>query len=222
MANMIGESGRAGTLVRFTPERARSVRRAITRARQWACGLALAFAAVAVLVAAGATEPVDEWASELAQSVAWYPLDVAASVFSALGQMEVTALVALILTLVWWRRSSARGLVPLLLFAGVAVEAALKHLVPHPAPPAELSRSISLLPFLHSSSPYSFPSGHVFRVTFLAALMTSQSVFWTLAVLMALTRVYLNEHWASDVVGGFLLGVSLAGFAAWIYADRQA
>src|SRR5262245_61834639 len=131
---MIGGSGRAETLIRFTPERARNARRAITRARQWACGLALAFAAVAVLVAAGATEGIDERMSELAQSVAWYPLDVAASVFSALGQMEVTAVVAFILTLVWWRRRGARGLVPMLLFAGVALEAVLKHLVPHPGP----------------------------------------------------------------------------------------
>jgi undecaprenyl-diphosphatase len=195
------------------------MRRAITRARQWAGALTLAFAAVAVLVGVGATDGIDDRVSRLAQAIAWYPLDLAASVFNIVGQMEVTGLVALILSFLWWRRDGARGLVPLLLFAGVAIEAVMKHLVPHPGPPAELSRSISLLPFVHSSSPYSFPSGHVLRVTFLAALMTDRWAFWTLAGLMAVTRVYLNEHWASDIGGGFLLGAALAGLAASLYAN---
>jgi len=30
---------------------------------------------------------------------------------------------------------------------------------------------------------------------------------------MAVTRVYCNEHWMSDVVGGALLGWTLAGVA---------
>ena len=44
----------------------------------------------------------------------------------------------------------------------------------------------------------------------------------TLVVAMALTRIYLQEHWASDVVGGFLLGAALAGLAASLYAAPDA
>ena len=139
-----------------------------------------------------------------------------------MGQLEVTAVVALILSFVWWRRRGARGLVPMLLFAGVAIEVILKHLIGHPGPPAELSRSIPLLPFAHGSSTYSFTSGHMLRVTFLAALVTPRWAFWTLAWAMALSRIYLHEHWASDVVGGFLLGAALAGLAASLYAAPDA
>lgn len=222
MADVVDRTDGAKAFVGSNPSSATEARRAIVRARQWAGALALAFAAVAGLIGLGATSGIDEGISRLALAVTSEPLDLAASIFNIVGQMEVTALVALILAFVWWRRDGTRGLVPMLLFVGVAIEVILKHLVQHPGPPAELSRSIPLLPFAHGTSPYSFPSGHMLRVTFLAALVTPRWTFWALAGAMALTRIYLHEHWASDVVGGFLLGAALAGLAASLYAATDA
>jgi undecaprenyl-diphosphatase len=222
MAHVVDRTSSAKAFVPPNHSRATEARRAILRARQWAGGLTLAFVAIAALAGLGLTDGFDEGISRLALAIASGPLDLAASLFNLVGQMEVTALAALVLSAVWWRRDGARGLVPMLLFAGVAIEVILKHVVRHPGPPAELSRTIALLPFAHGSSPYSFPSGHMLRVTFLAALMTPQSVFWALAGAMALTRIYLHEHWASDVVGGFLLGAALAGLAASLYAAPDA
>src|SRR5215813_10041978 len=148
MANSLGRANRSSSLVRSSPGANSPVRRAIVRARQWAGSLALAFVALAVLVAAGATEGIDEWFSRLATALAWYPADVAASAFGILGRAEVTGPLALALAFLWWRRDGARGLVPLLLFAGIAIEVALKHAIPHPGPPADISRGVSLLPML--------------------------------------------------------------------------
>lgn len=222
MTEVIDRTHRATTYSGANLPRVSETRRAIHRARLWAGALTLAFIAVALLAALGLTDGMDQGISRLALELAWEPLDFGASLFNIAGQMEVTSLVALVFAFAWWRRDGARGLVPLLLFAGVAIEVVLKHVVQHPGPPAELSRSIPLLPFMHSSSPYSFPSGHMLRVTFLAALMVPQWAFWILTAAMAVTRIYLQEHWASDVVGGFLLGAALAGIAASLYADPDA
>lgn len=196
--------------------RADEIRRAISRARRWSVVLLVIFAGLAVAVAQGATAAADQKIAQLADRFAQPALDIAASLITILGQLELTGLIALILSFVWWRRRGARGLVPLLLFLGMAIEAVLKHVIPHHSPP-ELSRNIEFLPFLHSHSPFSFPSGHVFRTTFIAALMVNHWVFWPLVLIMAVTRVYLNEHWLSDAFGGLLLGLALAGIAAAIY-----
>lgn len=76
----------------------------------------------------------------------------------------------------------------------------------------------------------SFPSGHMARTTFISAIIflpmiktwlkdykkrtvpviTSTVIFISVLTLMGVSKIYLGEHWLSDVVGGFLLGGSLA------------
>jgi membrane-associated phospholipid phosphatase len=53
------------------------------------------------------------------------------------------------------------------------------------------------------------------RATFLVTVASARkphwrSAGWLLVGAMAFTRVYCNEHWVSDVVGGALLGWILA------------
>jgi membrane-associated phospholipid phosphatase len=191
-------------------------------ALRWAGALALALAGLSALVGLGHARDADQWVLKQAQSIASYPLNVATTLFNILGQLEVTGPIAVVLAFVWWRRDGVRGLVPLLLFVGVALEIALKHAVPHASPSPALSRNLHLLPFLKSAAPYSFPSGHMLRTVFLAALVTERPVFWGLVAAMALSLLYLSERWASDVVGGALLGFVLAGVAAAIYGGRTA
>ena len=63
---------------------------------------------------------------------------------------------------------------------------------------------------------YSFPSGHT-AVSFasVAALKTANSRLWkpalALAVVIALSRLYLYAHWPTDILGGAAVGI-LAGW----------
>jgi len=203
-------------------EGGRVLSKALSRAR----ALALAFIVLCVLVAFGATRTVDRWGLTVASLVASYPLDIAASLVTFLGEPQITGLIAVALSLSWWKRKGRQGLVPLLLFVGVAIEAVLKYVLPHPGPPHEFSRRLQLPLFfhlftpllLHLDTPYSFPSGHMLRTTFLVALISEhrprwRTAGWALVLAMAFTRVYFNDHWLSDVGGGILLGLTLAAVA---------
>jgi undecaprenyl-diphosphatase len=157
----------------------------------------------------------------LANTVVSEPLDLAASFFSLLGKFETTGALTLAVSLLGWKRRGMRGLAPTLLFFGVAIEVVLKFLLPHPSLPEGYARNVEFLPHLRFSTPYSFPSGHMLRITFLAVYFTANGGLgrvagWMLVLIMALTRLYLNEHWASDIIGGVCLGLVLAYMARTI------
>jgi len=69
----------------------------------------------------------------------------------------------------------------------------------------------------------SFPSGHA-TATVAAAVAVSRMwpatrvVWWTLAVLIGYSRIYLGHHYPLDVIGGAILGVATA---MWVLGGRH-
>jgi undecaprenyl-diphosphatase len=172
------------------------------------------------LVAAGALRQLDRALLDLVQSVQAPWLDLFASAVGVLGQAEVTIGIALGLAVARLRHRRRDFWLPLLIFATFGVEIVLKVLVAQPLLPEELSRTVRLLPFVHVTFAGAFPSGHVARTAFLAGVARlPRWVAVSVVALMMVTRVYLADHWPSDVLGGLLLGLLVAQLAAM--AERR-
>jgi len=155
-------------------------------------------------------------------------IDVPSSLLSLLGSAEITALI--FLAIVWFARTEQR--LPLLgAFGLVAVlELGGKLLIAQPETPDELLRYAfrAGMPSGTLSTGFSFPSGHMARTTFIVIILmqmisTSRwnavsrklgyATLIIIAGLMFLSRIYLADHWLSDVLGGAVLGGACAVLA---------
>ena len=162
----------------------------------------------------GQLRDLDRVVFDLAQSINAPWLDVIASAIGILGRAEVAGGVALGLAIARYRRDPRESLVPLFIVFTALAEAALKLLVPQ-APPPDRANTVEFLPFLQAPILYSFPSGHVARLAFLTRIAHGVPPWLAVAavVLMAASRLYLGEHWLTDVVGGAILGLGVADIA---------
>ena len=103
----------------------------------------------------------------------------------------------------------------------------IKLLVDRPRP------SSSLVDVIQHASGLSFPSGHVMAYVAFWGLLFSFGIilfkgnYWwrillliisgAFVVLVGPSRIYLGDHWATDVLGAYLIGGLLLGVTLWIY-----
>jgi len=199
--------------------------------------LALGFVALSLLVASGSLRALDLGVAG-ALAAEWIPnlLPLFRGI-ALLGGIEATGLVVVGIFLFLWLGGHRRGSLAVGAFFGaIVVELAFKKFFVHPGPPPSLSHpdgpSLSDLADSSLQLQASFPSGHMTRTVLVYGLLAfvvgrlaperplsrlALPAAILLTVLMAFDRVYLEVHWASDVLGGLVLGgLGLAVAVTWL------
>jgi membrane-associated phospholipid phosphatase len=179
--------------------------------------LLTAYLALAVDAAHHQLLPGDRSVRSWVQPMRGGTLDVPMEMVSLLGEPAGLIPLILIASAALWRANRRWALLLPILMAGTGIlQLTGKWTAGRPRP---------------NAAPWGFPSGHVLSlvvyfgvVAFLLVTLTERRRFRLLTCftcgaavgLVAVSRIYLDMHWLSDVIGGLSLGAAYLLIAIWL------
>jgi undecaprenyl-diphosphatase len=182
---------------------------------------AAGFAAFASEVAERELRPLDEAGRSVVVHLQSRTADIIFGAITWLGAAAVLIPVSLCTAWYLWRRRSGARAAPIVLapIGAVILADTLKAIFRSERPTGGVAAMLG----------YSFPSGHTTGVTAtaltIAYVLVREEVLppaaavgsIALPLLVGVSRMYLDVHWASDVLGGWVVGLVVAGACAALY-----
>lgn len=192
--------------------------------------IAIAFGILTFLVKTTPSFAIDLQITRSIQQINFPSFSLLMSVISWAGfgpqVIIITGLIILLIYVLGLQWEAVAALIAAIF--STMINVLVKDLIGRPRPAADL---VNVVATLHD---YSFPSGHVMYylgflgfIGFLVFSLLKPSLKRSLLlvilaipiVLIGVSRIYLGEHWASDVLGSYLLGsltlVAIIQFYRW-------
>lgn len=189
--------------------------------------LVVFFVILTSFVMLGATTGIDNIISQYFKSIQGNEnLEALMIIVTTFGDVFSLVIIAIILTII--RRTRKTGMIFLISIVILTILIMyIKPLVDRPIPPygfepkSQLSKNFkiendSLVPFARDLS---YPSNHIARATAFAFIIgfalnkksrTAGLLIWLFPVMIAITRLYVMQHYFTDLMGGFLLGLIIS------------
>ena len=189
--------------------------------------LAIVFVCITAMVAFGLTTYFDGIITKWVKSFQGNEkMDIFMIIITSFSDVSTLVIIGVILTII--RRTRRMGLIFLLSMVFIAISIIyIKPVVGRHAP-SEGFRSSLILPkhfaleddsVTPSARDYSYPSNHVAIATALAFIVGFEVnkksriggiLIWAFPALIGISKLYLMQHYFTDIIGGFLLGLIIS------------
>ncbi|GHO74493.1 hypothetical protein KSD_22640 [Ktedonobacter sp. SOSP1-85] len=188
------------------------------------------FGALAAYVHFNAVLNIDVFITQEFQELRTPWLDVLMTAVSYIGtSLMLSILLIVVMAVIFWVVNLRLEAIILIVHTTVSslLNGLFKAWIGRPRP------TTNLVEILQAAGGKSFPSGHVMGYVAFWGLLFSFGVilfkrdrWWhyvllivpaLFVILVGPSRVYLGDHWASDVLGAYMIGLFLLSITLWIY-----